>query len=248
MKEQKNAALAEMIYKRKSTRAYTSDAVDGETLARIRDFIDGIIPLYPEIPTRYEIVTRDKVKSMFKWLPEYAVAAFSEEKDGYLENVGFVLGKLDLFIHSLGLGSCWIGMGRMGDATVGSEDDKKFVILLFFGHPKGGSPYRKESEFNRKSLADISDRQDERLEPARLAPSSINSQPWYFSHGEEGAIHLYRTADNFLRARVMAKFNTIDTGIALSHLAVSYPDSFRYEKLDTPPDLRGKSYIGTIYI
>ena len=244
----KETELKELIYKRKSTRAYTKTPVDSETLSKIKEYIESIEPLFPEIKTRLEIVSRDRVRSMFKWLPEYAVAAFSEEVEGYLENVGFILGKLDLYLHSLGLGSCWIGMGRMGEGCADRDDGQRFVILLFFGYPESGGPYRELSDFNRKALSEISDTTDERLEPARLSPSSINSQPWYFAHGEDGAVHVYRTADNFLRAKVIARFNSIDVGIAIAHLAVSYPDSFIYRKLDTPPEIKGKVYVGTVYI
>ena len=242
-----NSILQEMIYRRKSTRAYTKVPADAETIAKITEQLATIEPLYPEIKTRFEIVGRDKVRSMFRWFPEQAVAAFSEEREGYLENIGYILARLDLYLHSIGLGTCWIGMGRMSDASVMDMGEDKFVILLAFGYPESGTPYRERDEFNRKPLDEISDYPDTRLEPVRLAPSSINSQPWYITHGEGGALHIYRTADNLLRAKVMARFNTIDMGIAIAHLAVSLGESFRFERLSSPPSEKGRVYLGTVY-
>ena len=50
---------------------------------------------------------------------------------------------------------------------------------MAFGKP--AEPlYRELSEFKRKPLAEISEGSDERLEAARLAPSGMNVQNWYF--------------------------------------------------------------------
>ena len=44
----------------------------------------------------------------------------------------------------------------------------------------------KHAENRCKRLSKISDIEDERLIPAQLAPSAINSQPWYFKHTSDG--------------------------------------------------------------
>lgn len=47
-----------------------------------------------------------------------------------------------------------------------------------------------EMIFKRKSMEQITDRPDAKLEPARLAPSAVNSQPWFFAH-EGDTIHVW---------------------------------------------------------
>ena len=64
------------------------------------------------------------------------------------------------------------------------------IITMAFGKP--AQPlYRDVSEFKRKLLSDISEGTDDRLEAARLAPSGMNKQNWYFV-ADNGKIHCYR--------------------------------------------------------
>ena len=52
--------------------------------------------------------------------------------------------------------------------------------------------------FKRKALLEISDNCDERLRVAQLAPSAINSQPWYFKHSDDG-FDVYQYKQNILK-------------------------------------------------
>ena len=194
-------------------------------------------PLYPEIKVRMDVVSRDQIKCILPWIPPQVITVYSEETDGYLENAGFLFQQMDLYLQSLGLGVCWLGMGKLNPRTAPEVEGMKFVIMLGFGHPDGEQLRHNLKEFKRKSLSQISDREDQRLEPARLAPSSINSQPWFFVH-EEDAVHV------FCAARVMAGYmNRIDMGIALSHLYLANPETFRLLKPETPPAKSGHKYI-----
>ena len=117
------------------------------------------------------------------------------------------------------------------------------VILLAFGTPKDSDKRTSAADFKRHTLAQISDSADGRLEPARLAPSSINSQPWYFVH-EGDRIHVYRTRPSRLKALI--GLNRIDVGIALAQLFVENPDSFTFFTVDNPPAIKGATYTGTL--
>ena len=84
-------------------------------------------------------------------------------------------------------------------------------------------------------MEQITDKPDPRLEPARLAPSAVNSQPWYFTH-EGDTIHLYCSK----------KGSPLDAGIALAHLFVANGECFRFFKGENVPELAGYAYIGSI--
>lgn len=227
--------LNDMIYRRKSCRSYTGVPVDAEMIEKILSF--EMKPLYPEIKVRMDVVSRDQIKCILPWIPPQVITVYSEETDGYLENAGFLFQQMDLYLQSLGLGVCWLGMGKLNSKTAPEVEGMRFVIMLGFGHPDGDQLRSDRKEFKRKSLSQISDREDQRLEPARLAPSSINSQPWFFAH-EEDAVHA------FCAARVMAGYmNRIDMGIALSHLYLANPATFRLLKPETPPAKSGHKYI-----
>lgn len=242
--------LKDMIYRRKSTRSYTGKPVDEVTLQKIRVFAAHAKPLYEQLKVRSEIVNADSVRCILPWTTPQMVAVFSEEKDGAMENVGFIYQQLDLYMQSLGLGVCWLGMGRLAsgkEAVLKGEDDLKFVMLLAFGYPKGEAQRHDVSEFKRKSLAEISDKPDAALEPARLAPSSVNSQPWYFTH-EGDTVHLYCVQQGILMKKQPSRLNRMDVGIALAHLYVVDQNRFQFFKVDAPAPVKGYSYIGSFKI
>ena len=233
--------VKDMIYCRKSVRSYTGEPVSAEMLEQIQAFAKSLQPLYPEIRVCHEIVRRNQVKTIMPWATPQLIAIFSENKPGYLENVGFMYQQLELYLNSIGLGACWMGLGRLNRNAVASDDGLEFVILIAFGHPKGDSR-RKISEFRRLNLAEISDRADERLEPARLAPSSVNSQPWYFTH-EGDRIYVHCAEKGFIR--MLTDMNRIDIGIALAQLYVSNPETFAFDPAKNDSKIKGRVCLGS---
>ena len=111
----------------------------------------------------------------------------------------------------------------------------KFVIMLAFGYPKGDRLRHDLKGFKRKPMEQITEKCDSRLEPARLAPSAVNSQPWFFAH-EGDTIQVYCSR----------KGSRLDTGIALAHLYVANPETFRFFKAENMTDLPGYTYIGSM--
>ena len=239
-----------MIWHRRSVRNYTSQPVDAATLERIKAFMADMKPLYPQIKVQADIVDKDSVRSLMPWVTPQLVCICSEEKEGYLENVGFLFQQLDLYLQAMGLGSCWIGLGRpnsQGKTQIAQAPGMKFVILLAFGHPGDVALRNGAADFNRRQLSQICDQPDDRLEPARLAPSSVNSQPWYFTHGQN-CFHVYCTPQGIYRARLskaLSDMNRIDVGIALAHLYVTNPDTFRYFQAYDAPEIKDGAYIGS---
>ena len=225
--------LNEMIFHRKSCRSFTGVPVDAEMIEQILSF--DMKPLYPQIRVRMDIVGRDKIRCLLPWATPQVITIYSEETDGYLENVGFLFQQMDLYLQSLGLGVCWLGIGRLNPRSAPEVEGMKFVIMLAFGHPKGTALRQDGKGFRRKALEQIADFPDSKLEPARLAPSSINSQPWYFVH-EGKNIHVCCKSQ-------AGYMNHIDIGIALAHLFVANPDTFRTFHATTPPAVSGYGYI-----
>lgn len=227
--------LASQIYVRKSARNYLDDEID---MSAIREFLDNVTVLTPEINYSYEILTKDEVNIRTRWKAPYYIALYSEKKENYGVNLGFVFQQLSLFMQSLGIGSCWVGM-----ATV-KEKNPEFVILISFG--KSDDMTRDITKFKRKSLSEISDMEDERLKPAQLAPSAVNSQPWYFKHTEEG-FDVFKVKHNIVKQKIFGRWNDIDIGIALAHLYVSNKNTFEFE-FKNKEDIKGYTYVGSLKI
>jgi len=237
--------LKDYIYKRKSSRSYTGEPVDNATLNKIRDFVSSAKPLYPDIRVRMDIVEKNSVRCFLPWVTPQLIAVYSEEKDGFLENAGFIFQQLELYLHSLGLGVCWLGLGRMnaGDLDAARKDGMKFIIMLAFG-PTKGSPYRTTEGFKRKPLSAIADYDDKHLEAARLAPSSVNSQPWYFTH-DDSCINIYCSLQGLFKNKFLGDMNRVDIGIALAHIYVSNQTSFNFFRQEAVPELKGFAYMGS---
>lgn len=232
-----------MIRRRRSCRSFAGVPVADDVLEKIKAL--SMKPLYPDIQVHWEIVDREQVKCICPWTTPQLITIYSEVKDGYLENVGFLFQQMDLWLQSMDLGVCWLGMGKLAPQTARSVDGMEFVIMLAFGHPKSEFLREDIREFKRKTLTDISDREDPRLESARLAPSSVNSQPWYFIH-ESDTIHVYCVQQGILKNKPMGYMNRIDMGIALAHLYVANPESFSFFKADQCQTVKGYGYIGSV--
>ena len=113
----------------------------------------------------------------------------------------------------------------------------KFVIMLAFGHPKGDRLRQGGKDFKRKAMEQITDRADAKLEPARLAPSAVNSQPWFFTH-EGDTVHVWCSK----------KGSRLDAGIALAHLYVANGETFRFFRAENVKEVPGYAYIGSVVL
>lgn len=226
--------MNEIIRKRKSIRKYESAAMDDAGLDRVREKIESLTPLFPEVKYSVEIV--DKTKWLFaaNFAAPHFLVFRSEKKEGGYENIGFVGQQMDLYFSENGIGSCWLGMAKPHE-----KGEMPYVISMAFGMP--AEPlHRSLSEFNRKALSEISEGSDERLEAARLAPSGINTQGWFFS-AADGKIRCYRKKPAFF----LAKLSCIDIGIAICHIA-SESDIFRISKEPDAPERKGYAYVATV--
>lgn len=238
--------LNEMITRRRSVRKYDQKPVDAEILTQIVNFCKNARPLDPSIRTEARLVSKENVRFYLPWKAPHLLAVYSENKDGYLENVGFLFQQVDLFIQSLGLGCCWMGLGKLR-SDENPPEGMEFVILLAFGYSDNIPARTGAKDFQRKTISDISDTDDLRLEPARLAPSSTNSQPWYFIH-DQNVIHAYCSEHGILRHKMLGTMNRIDMGIALGQMYVSNKATFRFFTVDASISLKGYRYIGSFEI
>lgn len=234
--------LEDIIYKRKSCRHFKDEQLPEDTLNDIEDFISNIQPLI-DIKTKHKIVGRDKVKTVLRWSAPHYLAIFSKKSENYLLNVGFIYQQVDLYLQSLGLGSCWIGLASYtGEKIEGYE----FIIFIGFGKTENNI-HRELNEFNRKNLDEISDETDEKLKPAQYAPSAINAQPWYFKHNTD-SIDVYCKKPNIIKKRFISNLPYIDIGIALAHLYIANKDKFEFFIKENPIKISKHDYMGSIII
>lgn len=220
--------MNEIIYKRKSVRKFKKSEFNQAEIRKIQSIINTARPLYPDISYHVEIVKGNGKIPYF--------IAFCGEN---LENIGFVGQQISLALADIGIGSYW----KMGKPDGEIKSTYHFVISMPFGKPDEPL-FRSRDEFKRKSLSEISMGIDDRLEAARLAPSGLNAQDWYFV-ADNGSIHCYRKKPSFLLSTMKNKLNCIDMGIAICHIAEE-SHNFKYEKIKSYPDKEGYIYMGTV--
>ena len=79
--------LEEQIYIRKSCRKYLDDEIDMDI---IHDFMSSVKPLNRDIHYHYDILAREEVNVRNRWSAPYYLALYSEKKENFGENIGFV--------------------------------------------------------------------------------------------------------------------------------------------------------------
>lgn len=140
--------VAAAIKSRISVRKYSERKLGQKEKDQIYKVIDELIPLYPDIPTRFifiedETVTNEQVMTGLiggygKIKAPYCILCATVSREGAYENIGFMGEQLALHLTSMGIGSCWIGGGFDKDKThqlVGEGWIVPTVLSLGFPHP-----------------------------------------------------------------------------------------------------------------
>jgi len=192
----------ETMFTRRAVRRYEAEPLPPETLEEILAFVRGTEPL-PGQKADFRLLTPEQMG--LKLAPHYLAASCEETNEAYA-SLGYVIEALDLELQGRGLGSLWYGMNLPKDRRPGD------AIVLAFGRtsqPARGS----EHDFSRLPLTQISDTDSAVARAVRLAPSAVNSQPW-FLHFEDRSLTLEYRGRGLLKARLEKKLNKIDLGIA----------------------------------
>ena len=109
--------LYQMIFKRRSIRKFKYEAVPEQLIKDVLAFADRVATLCPEISTKMEIkenIGKDlPVKGLWKVEAPYYLVFYSEEKDCWMMNAGYVLEPVLLYMTGKGLGTCYLGSTRI---------------------------------------------------------------------------------------------------------------------------------------
>jgi len=212
------AELYETIFVRKSVRKFEPSPLASEAIAELSAFMKELVPMHDDITIEPRIVPGKDVMSPFRPKPSNYILAFSEPKDGYLVNAGFMLQQVDLFLSVRDIGCCWQGIPQP-TWTARKSSKLEFIIALAIGMPAEPIHRSSAEEFDRKPIEQITtiSEMDDIMEAVRLAPSATNNQPWFFTRDEAGLLHAYCVKVNPLKAIFFHKFNEISLGIAICH-------------------------------
>jgi len=212
--------LYDMIFKRKSFHLFRNIGNEPITKAELEDIekeFSNIKPLVEDIKVRIKIVKIDSVSRG----QEYCILFYSEKKDNYLQNIGYLGEQLDLYLVSRNIGTLWFGIGKPDEEELDGLD---YVIMMAIAKVDSSDKFRKDMfKSKRKEISEIwtGDSFSDIANIVRFAPSACNTQPWKIEATEK-TIKVYRYRKEGKRG-IMPKdrviyYNQIDIGIFLCFL------------------------------
>lgn len=217
-----NSEFYQMIFKRKSFHLFrdTGDLdISAAEIQKIYETYSTLVPLYPDIKTAIRILPAGETGC--RRGEQYCIMMYSEKKDNYLRNIGYLGEQLDLYLVSQNIGTLWYGIGKPDRPVVYGLD---FVIMLAVSKIDDEKKFRKDMfRSKRKTPEEIwSGAHIQGItEIVRFAPSACNTQPWMVENSH-GIMNVYRIKKEGKRGIMPASkvsfYNQIDMGIFLCFL------------------------------
>ena len=158
---------------------------------------------------------------------------------------------INLYIQSRGLGACFLGATRPGK-ELSSTMKYKYIITLAFGksseilHRDSSEAKRLPEEELTVYKEDISSDINELLNAARMAPSSLNSQPWRFV-AYHNRIHVF-TKKYPIILRPISKLKMLDMGIMLANMLIAADELWINVELDRLESIAKKKFKNNEYV
>ena len=213
--------LYKMVFKRKSFHIFKNTLIiSEEELAQIETAFLECKPLIPEIKVSMKIVPA--AATTCKRGQEYCILLYSEKKEGYLPNIGYLGQQLDLILASMNIGALWFGIGK---TDVRSDGELDFVIMIAIAKMEETKFRKNMFKSKRKPIEEIwfGEYYLEAANIARFAPSACNTQPWIVeSNEQELRVFRYKKPGKrgIMPADKVSFYNRIDIGIFLLILEV----------------------------
>ncbi len=226
--------LYDMIFKRKSFHLFRNvgnGKIIPAELESINEIYKRLTPLYPEIKTEIRIVPANTTNCMRG--AEYCILFYSEKKDGYLQNIGYLGEQLDLHLVSKNIATLWFGIGKTKEKQYEGLD---YVIMIAIRKVNDNAKFRKDMFKSKRKPADEI-WEGEHIPGVtniiRFAPSACNTQPWFVKNNGELSVYRYKKPGKrgIMPAKMVPFYNRIDIGILLCFLDICLTHSnINYEK------------------
>ena len=228
-----NNDLYNMIFKRKSFHLFMGvgkEKITDEEIDDIYKYFDTIKPLVDDIKVKIKIeknINKDRGQ-------EYSILFYSEKKDNYLQNIGYIGEQLDLYLVSKNIGTLWFGIGKPIEKELDGLD---FVIMILIRKISNEDKFRKDMfKSKRKEVEEIwkGNKYLDIANIVRFAPSACNTQPWIVEE-DNNTLKVYRYRKEGKRG-IMPKdfviyYNQIDIGIFLCFLELCLNhNNIKYER------------------
>ena len=215
--------LYNMIFKRKSFHLFRNignEKITEKEIKDIEEYINKLKPLDKDIKIKIKIV---KNGVTCKRGQEYCILFYSEKKDNYLQNIGYIGEQLDLYLVSKNIGTLWFGIGRVDEKNLDGLD---YVIMIAIAKVDSEDKFRKDMyKSKRKELEEIwsGNTYLDIANIVRFAPSACNTQPWKVETSKnEIKVYRYRKEGKrgIMPKNLVIYYNQIDIGIFICFLDI----------------------------
>lgn len=229
-----NKELHSIIFKRKSFHLFRNignDTISANDIENIKKIYKTLIPLCPDIKTAIKIVPANETTC--KRGQQFCILLYSEKRDNYLQNIGYLGEQLDLYLVSQNIGTLWFGIGKTNEP---SFDGLDFIIMIAISKVDDERKFRKDMFKSKRKFIDeiwLGEPLGGISDIVRFAPSACNTQPWIVEHTDT-ALNVYRYKKQGKRGIMptdkVSFYNQIDIGIFLCFLdlCLQYKD-IKYE-------------------
>lgn len=222
--------LYDNIFKRKSYHLFRNNKtkelykdsyhITKEEIDNIYTFFKGVIPLYKDIKVDIKIVENSLTNCDRG--QEYCVLFYSEKKDNYIQNIGYIGEQLDLYLVDKNIGTLWYGIGK---TTEGHYNGLEFVTMMGICKTPSDS-FRKDMYKSKRKKIEEMWQGNKYLDVAdivRFSPSSCNTQPWkVIENNNTLEIYRYKKPDKrgIMPVNKVVYQNLIDIGIFILFVSV----------------------------
>ncbi|MDD3218345.1 MAG: nitroreductase family protein [Lachnospiraceae bacterium] len=245
--------LYEAIFVRRSVRKYKMEPISSKIMEEIQGYMQEVTVLFGGIKSEMAIIDntkgQERMMGMFSVKAPYYLAIYSEEKDKCKMNAGYIMQQMALFMCCKGLGTCFLGSNMIKEKT-NPAGDKKLMVLMAFGKSRG-SCIRKQAEAGRLSLQELCVYKEvprqwmkQLLDAARLAPSSMNSQPWRFVV-YDNRFHIFSKKHSVER---LGKFDELNFGIMFANIMLVAEELWLDVDLIRLEDISQKTFSNNQYV
>lgn len=206
----------ELIKQRHSVRSYLDKKIEGFKVEQIRAEIERL-----NTESGLHIQFMEDSGSVFgslamrfigwKYVPSYIALVGRDEPD-LEEKCGYYGEKLVIFLQSLGLNTCWVGMFKASAVNADVRPGEKMVITIPVGY--GANQGRTRKSKSAEDVTDVTDMPDwfrAGVECALLAPTAVNQQKFRITLNGDRPV---------VEATGKGPFINVDLGIVKYHFEV----------------------------
>ena len=245
--------IYEAVFKRMSVRSYRMDAVSTPILEAISNYHREVQGLFGKNEAEVAIVDnhlgQQKTLGLFGIRAPYYLLIYSLDGEKAVMNVGYVVQQTALYICSKGLGSCIINP-ISAKKSLQTMNGKRLCGVIAFGRSKNGY-LRKATEAKRLDVGRLCVYKEKPrlwmkklLEAARMAPSSLNSQPWRFVV-YDNRIHVFAKGK---KGEQMKLLDELNFGIMFANMMVVAEELWLDVDLIRLEEISQKNFSNSRYI